>query len=335
MRGSRSALIVLVATTLGRAAFGDSICKPCPDGTTEVQVLIQSSDLAGNWYNDAQAKDFLDSPKSMVVRKTLKNPKNGGTFVVKNFADLKQAFKTVASKCQRIKRLAVFAHGGTDMGSVFFGNDKLAPSSLDQLDGLDCALADSAWLEFASCSAGRGCRGQDLMMGVASKLLKRGGSVQMNTADALAVAHFLPAISLNLDTQILTVDADLANPRWDNAPETPKACADRAVKAMEELSRQKALLSGCSLETPAIDNKVDSARVLMAKAKADQDALGSNRTGFGAPNRKAAESFHEAFRTYYMEYLPGVQPVLEACDEERERNAAPPSPKAPVAGVGD
>ena len=268
--------------------------SPCsrvcsPGEIEEVSVLIASADM--------DTLSFRSS--SQAFHKVAPGTKDLGMKLVSNtLFELPAYLQALANSCKRIKRLDISSHGS--QGSADLDDDSVFRLDLVSLrvayTGLDCAMAPQAEIHFDGCNVGRGCRGEDFLMGLAQILLPKGGSIEapMNYAVAGRLVPLAP-ISLS-GTQALTIGAGLKNPAWSHPPLPLGQCRSRISELIDKLAIVRNQLDGCTSPnvTPsylslrpraekgqlAVDDAQSALNSLSAKYK-EMETATVDRTAYG------------------------------------------------------
>lgn len=253
----RRALLFLLIAILTRASFAwadlpsprqTSYCRPCPQGTKEISILIVSDPHEEeifergrplNWFNSVRAK------RETPVRKYHDN--------IEETTAIKTILEHAAAKCERVRSLGIDSHGSP--GSLLFSNDSLTIKKLDDVfHGLDCVMAPGADIHFGGCSIARDCRGEDFLAAVATVLLRQsGGSVEGPTNSSYPYNFEGDKPKFKDQFQALRVDTGLTHPQWRSPPRTKEYCEGLAIKEADDLLALEQRFKTCRKPFPDKD----------------------------------------------------------------------------------
>ena len=317
----RNVLILLSSLNALSAQATESLCQPCPKGTTPVSIAFWSAEVYdGKLFQSSFAPDYFYSRPGGI--------EDLGSHRVEGFGEIRQKVIEIANRCKRIKFLFIASHGAN--GLVAIGDETLDSSNVSSvLGGLDCAMAKGAAVEFGGCNVGRGCRGDDFMVETARLLLPKGGSVKAPTHYATGLPG-TPRFSLNLTSQILVVGAGYTNPLFWVAPRTGEECRDYLWDEYSKIVNLKHELDFCDYSSER-NLYIDGALTHLRKSGNSEFDRGERRQNFDADHAKKAFDYAAAFEyaVTVRERLAAVRQKLTTCDSSKFPGYGP----APAAGV--
>lgn len=91
--------------------------------------------------------------------------------------DFRNMIQSLVDSCRRIKFLALLGHGST--GYLQLGHEGVSVENIASVfgNGMQCAMAQDAFVSIWACNVGRGCRGAQFMRRLAAELLPKGGAL--------------------------------------------------------------------------------------------------------------------------------------------------------------
>jgi hypothetical protein len=156
-------------------AQADLCPTDCPRGYEQVALVFGATDLLEGKIEKSGVKSWYTRRATEVQLE-----------LVSSVHEVREKMIQIAQSCKQIRFLGIASHGNAGLVGLDAngGQKNLSHGTLrSTFEGLSCAMAPNAKIEFASCLVGKGCLGQRFLIRMGEILLKKGGTIQAPTIE--------------------------------------------------------------------------------------------------------------------------------------------------------